>query len=329
MAGTPIDEVVAGLRRSIGGAIFERIAGADGGEVRRRLREADAERWFEPGSPITRVHGDASMFIGGLSALLLQSLHPLAMAGVAAHSGFRGDPWGRLARTSRFLAVTTFGSAADAQRTVDQVRAIHRRVPAWRPTAARTRRPTRTCWRGCTSPRSTASCAPTSATAPSRLTAGGVRRVRRPVRPRRRRARCGRRAGDGRRARRAPGGLPARARRYARGAGGGTLPRRSSRRCRCACGRPTCRSPVPPWPCCRGGRAGRCACRGCRSPRRRWPAPVAKPSRGRSAGRCRPRRSLDRPGAGVGVATPPGVAGAARRAVHGRARRCRRDAAAR
>ncbi len=128
MADTPIDEVVAGLRRSIGGAIFERIAGADGGEVRRRLREADAERWFEPGSPITQVHGDASMFIGGLSALLLQSLHPLAMAGVAAHSGFRGDPWGRLARTSRFLAITTFGAASDAQRTVDQVRAIHRRV---------------------------------------------------------------------------------------------------------------------------------------------------------------------------------------------------------
>ena len=140
MADTPIDEVVAGLRRSIGGAIFERIAGADGGEVRRRLRQADAERWFEPGSPITQVHGDASMFIGGLSALLLQSLHPLAMAGVAAHSGYRGDPWGRLARTSRFLAVTTFGSAGDAQRTVDQVRAIHRRVsgvaPDGRPYAA-------------------------------------------------------------------------------------------------------------------------------------------------------------------------------------------------
>jgi uncharacterized protein (DUF2236 family) len=125
MAETPIDA----LRRSIGGAIFDRVAGADGPEVRRRLRRvSSAERWFEPGSPITRVHGDASMFIGGLSALLLQSMHPLAMAGVAAHSGFRGDPWGRLARTSRFLAETTFGTAEDAQRAVDQVRAIHRRV---------------------------------------------------------------------------------------------------------------------------------------------------------------------------------------------------------
>ena len=68
------------------------------------------------------------MFVGGLRALLLQSLHPLAMAGVAEHSDYRGDPWGRLQRTSTFLAVTTFGPAADAQRAVDRVRGIHRRV---------------------------------------------------------------------------------------------------------------------------------------------------------------------------------------------------------
>jgi uncharacterized protein (DUF2236 family) len=68
------------------------------------------------------------MFVGGLRALLLQSLHPLAMAGVADHSDYRGDPWGRLQRTSTFLAVTTFGPAADAQRAVDRVRGIHQRV---------------------------------------------------------------------------------------------------------------------------------------------------------------------------------------------------------
>jgi uncharacterized protein (DUF2236 family) len=50
------------------------------------------------------------------------------MAGVAGHSGFRGDPWGRLQRTSYFLAVTTFGAAADAQATIDRIRAIHARV---------------------------------------------------------------------------------------------------------------------------------------------------------------------------------------------------------
>jgi uncharacterized protein (DUF2236 family) len=125
---TAIDEVVAGVRRTIGGAIFERVAGPDGAEVRERLRGPEADPQFAPGSPITRVHGDASMFVGGLSALLLQSLHPLAMAGVAEHSGYRGDPWGRLARTSHFLAVTTFGSAEEAQREIDVVKAVHRRV---------------------------------------------------------------------------------------------------------------------------------------------------------------------------------------------------------
>ena len=136
MDGSPLE----GLRRSIGTAIFERIAGPDGPTVRRRLRSPEQRPWFEPGSPIARVHGDASMFIGGLSALLLQSLHPLAMAGVDEHSGYRGDPWGRLARTSHFLAVTTFGTADDAQREIDVVRAVHRRVtgvaPDGRPYAA-------------------------------------------------------------------------------------------------------------------------------------------------------------------------------------------------
>jgi uncharacterized protein (DUF2236 family) len=136
----PFEDAVAGVRRAIGGAIFERVAGAEGPEVRGRLQRVSDERWFEPGSPITRVHGDASMFIGGLSALLLQSLHPLAMAGVEQHSGYRGDPWGRLARTSKFLAVTTYGSAADARRQIAAVQAVHRRVvgvaPDGRPYAA-------------------------------------------------------------------------------------------------------------------------------------------------------------------------------------------------
>ena len=140
MEPAPLEDAIAGLRRAIGGAVFERIAGPDGGAERRRLRRADGERWFPADSPIARVHGDAAMLIGGLSALLLQSLHPLAMAGVEQHSGFRGDPWGRLARTSRFLAVTTYGSADDARRQINAVRSVHRRVvgvaPDGRPYAA-------------------------------------------------------------------------------------------------------------------------------------------------------------------------------------------------
>ncbi|MEU9521663.1 oxygenase MpaB family protein [Streptomyces sp. NPDC048224] len=116
------------LRGHAGKALFARVAGPDGPAVRARIHDTPGPRWFEPDRPIRTVHGDASMFIGGISALLLQSLHPLAMAAVAAHSGFRGDPWGRLQRTSTFLAVTTYGTADDAQRAVDHVRGIHERI---------------------------------------------------------------------------------------------------------------------------------------------------------------------------------------------------------
>ncbi len=104
------------------------VAGPEGPQNRDRIHNTPGPRWFAGDRPIRRVHADASMFVGGLRALLLQSLHPLAMAGVAEHSDYRGDPWGRLQRTSTFLAVTTFGPAADAQRAVDRVRGIHRRV---------------------------------------------------------------------------------------------------------------------------------------------------------------------------------------------------------
>lgn len=68
------------------------------------------------------------MFIGGMRALLLQSLHPLAMAGVAQHSDYRTDPWGRLQRTADFLAATTFGPIDQAERACAVVRSIHDRV---------------------------------------------------------------------------------------------------------------------------------------------------------------------------------------------------------
>ena len=116
------------VRSRLGSALFERVAGNEGPDRRDRIHSASGPRWFAEDRPIRRVHGDASMFVGGLRALLLQSLHPLAMAGVAGHSGFRGDPWGRLQRTSYFLAVTTFGAASDAQATIDRIRAIHARV---------------------------------------------------------------------------------------------------------------------------------------------------------------------------------------------------------
>jgi uncharacterized protein (DUF2236 family) len=95
---------------------------------RAELFEAPGDRWFEPDSPIQRVHGDSAMFVGGLRAILMQSLHPHAMAGVAQHSDYRHDPWGRLQRTADFLAATTFGPVDQAQLAIARVRAVHEHV---------------------------------------------------------------------------------------------------------------------------------------------------------------------------------------------------------
>jgi len=119
---------VSSVRRDLGGRLFAMVAGPEGPANRERIHGTPGARWFAEDRPIRRVNADASMFVGGLRALLLQSLHPLAMAGVADHSDYKGDPWGRLQRTSTFLAETTFGCAADAQRAVDQVRRIHEYV---------------------------------------------------------------------------------------------------------------------------------------------------------------------------------------------------------
>ncbi|MGH3368976.1 MAG: oxygenase MpaB family protein, partial [Nocardioidaceae bacterium] len=123
----------AEVRVRIGRRLFARVAGPEGPARRERIHAAPGPRWFTEDAPIRRVHGDASMFVGGVRALLLQSLHPLAMAGVAAHSGYRGDPWGRLQRTSYFLAVTTFGTADDADAMVRRIRAVHETVTGTAP----------------------------------------------------------------------------------------------------------------------------------------------------------------------------------------------------
>lgn len=119
---------VLGVREKIGQAVFERVAGPEGPAHRDRIHMREGPRWFDPESPIVRVHADASMFIGGVRALLMQTLHPAAMKAVSDHSGYRGDMWGRLSRTSHFLAVTTFGTAADAESAVRMVRGIHEQV---------------------------------------------------------------------------------------------------------------------------------------------------------------------------------------------------------
>lgn len=119
--------------------IFTRVAGEQGYDAAARIHLTEGPRWFPPGAPIRRVHGDASSFVGGLRALLLQSLHPLAMAGVAGHSGYRGDPWGRLARTSTYIAYTTFATTQHAEEMIARVREIHERIRGKAPDGRRYR----------------------------------------------------------------------------------------------------------------------------------------------------------------------------------------------
>jgi uncharacterized protein (DUF2236 family) len=84
--------------------------------------------YFGPGSVAWRVASDLSAPVAGLRALLIQALHPLAMAGVDQHSDWRRDPVGRLAATSAYLTTVTFGDRAAADRAAARVRLVHEHV---------------------------------------------------------------------------------------------------------------------------------------------------------------------------------------------------------
>jgi uncharacterized protein (DUF2236 family) len=91
------------------------------------LRRADA--LFPTDAVAWRVNGDiVTMMIGGVSGLLLQMLHPAVLAGVWDHSDFRADMHGRLRRTAKFIAVTTFDHASAGRAAIDRVKGIHRKL---------------------------------------------------------------------------------------------------------------------------------------------------------------------------------------------------------
>ncbi|WP_254606412.1 oxygenase MpaB family protein [Sphingomonas bacterium] len=121
-----LDQLLHPVRRSIAERVSSVFNDRAAGE-RPVARRADS--LFGPGSVAWRVNGDvASMMVGGVSALLLQMLHPSVLAGVWDHSNFRADMHGRLRRTARFIAVTTFGGRDDAMDAIARVRTIHDKV---------------------------------------------------------------------------------------------------------------------------------------------------------------------------------------------------------
>lgn len=92
---------------------------------------------FGPDSATWRVHADPSMAIGGLRALMLQTLHPLAMAGIAQHSSYRDDPWRRLLRTAEYVSTVTYGTTAEAEAAGEWVRRVHQGLDGLEPESGR------------------------------------------------------------------------------------------------------------------------------------------------------------------------------------------------
>ena len=131
---------LSSLQHRLGMALRSKVAGENPAARAAKVWGVPGPRWFTPDDPIWRVHADASMFPGGIRSLLLQSLHPLALAGVEDHSDYRNDPWTRVNNTSFFIAQTTYGTIENAEKLIAAINAIHERIvgtaPDGRPYAA-------------------------------------------------------------------------------------------------------------------------------------------------------------------------------------------------
>lgn len=123
--------ILDGVRRALVGEV--RALFNDQAKGQRPVERSD-DPYLPATSVAWRVHGDVTtMMVGGVSALLLQMLHPSALAGVWDHSDFRTDMIGRLRRTARFIAQTTFASKAEGAGAIALVRRIHAKVGGVRP----------------------------------------------------------------------------------------------------------------------------------------------------------------------------------------------------
>ena len=130
MGMNPVDSVMTPLRERAA-AGFRRIVSGDPTGVPEwvsQMREGDDVGYFGPDSAPWAVHGGLPTLVGGVRALLMQALHPAALAGVMQHSRYEEDALGRLAGTTQWLTVVTFGDKAQADRECARVRGLHRRV---------------------------------------------------------------------------------------------------------------------------------------------------------------------------------------------------------
>ncbi|SDH30128.1 Uncharacterized conserved protein, DUF2236 family [Leifsonia sp. 98AMF] len=126
MIGAAVERVLAPVRSRL----IETLAGRSD-EVPAwilRLEDGEDEGFFGPDSAAWAVHGGMPTLVAGVRALLLQALHPGALAGVRDFSRYREDPLGRLAGTIQWIHTVTFGSRGQAVAGSEMVRSLHRRV---------------------------------------------------------------------------------------------------------------------------------------------------------------------------------------------------------
>lgn len=132
MLTAPVDHV----RQRVAAGFRAMVSGDPSGApdwVRQLAHGTDAG-YFGPESAAWAVHGSLPTLVGGIRALLMQALHPGALAGVRQHSRYEQDALGRLAGTTQWLTVVTFGDTAAADRECARVRGMHRRVVGTYPT---------------------------------------------------------------------------------------------------------------------------------------------------------------------------------------------------
>lgn len=135
--GTALDWVRGQVALQVTGML---IGDHEPASTRRLVPFEEDPGYFGPDSVTWRLHQDSCMLIGGLRALMLQTMHPLAVAGVAQHSNFREDPLGRLHNTSVYVGTTIYGARPEVEQAVAMVKRVHERVvgvaPDGRPYAA-------------------------------------------------------------------------------------------------------------------------------------------------------------------------------------------------
>jgi uncharacterized protein (DUF2236 family) len=128
--GAAREQIASGFRRIVSGD----PSGAP--DWVRSMADGTDLGYFGPGSAPWAVHGSLPTIVGGVRALLMQALHPAALAGVMQHSRYETDAFGRLAGTTQWLTVVTFGDRAAADRECARVRGLHRKVSGTYETAA-------------------------------------------------------------------------------------------------------------------------------------------------------------------------------------------------